>query len=126
MSEIVTYDELRSEVLGDFDVAVRYLQVALQANDLAHFRAAFGRVVDAHGGADKFADKARLPRRKIHEAMSPKTLSAENLFEIIGGLGLRFDLVPLGTSENAPWPCPFGNSLGSNSAKRYQRVPRPR
>jgi DNA-binding phage protein len=95
MSKPLSYQELRSEVLSDFETSLRYLQHALKGNDLAHFMSAFARVVEAQGGAGKFAVKTRLSRQSIYNAINHKSLRADSLFDIIRGLGLRFDLVPL-------------------------------
>jgi DNA-binding phage protein len=94
MNKLMTYQEMRGEVLADFETSLRYLQHALRGNDLAHFMAAFGRVVDAQGGVGKFAEKTHLSRQSIYNAINHKSLRADSLFEIVRGLGLQFDLVP--------------------------------
>jgi DNA-binding phage protein len=95
MNKATTYQALRTEVLSDFETSLRYLQHALQGNDLAHFMAAFARVVEAQGGVGKFADKTHLSRQSIYNAIKHKSLRADSLFEIVRGLGLQFDLVPM-------------------------------
>lgn len=95
MNKPMSYQTLRSEVLSDFETSLRYLQHALQGNDLAHFMDAFAHVVEAQGGVGKFADKTHLSRQSIYNAIRHKSLRADSLFEIVRGLGLQFDLVPL-------------------------------
>jgi DNA-binding phage protein len=101
MSKPVTYSELRTEVLADFEVSLRFLQRALEGNDLGHFMTAFSQVVEAQGGAGKFAEKTHLSRQSIYNAIRHKSLRADSLFDIVRGLGLRFDLVPLKPSAKA-------------------------
>jgi DNA-binding phage protein len=95
MNKPMTYQEMRTEVLSDFETSLRYLQHALHGNDLAHFMAAFGRVVEAQGGVGKFSEKTHLSRQSIYNAINHKSLRADSLFEIVRGLGLQFDLIPL-------------------------------
>lgn len=119
MSRPVTYQELRGEVLSDFETSLRYLQHALRGNDLAHFIAAFARVVEAQGGVGKFSEKTHLSRQSIYNAINHKSLRADSLFDIVKGLGLQFDLVPLGNFEDGTRSA---SKRGSpNSVKRYQR-----
>ena len=93
MKKPMTYQALRTEVLSDFETSLHYLQHALRGNDLAHFMSAFAEVVEAQGGVGKFAEKTHLSRQSIYNAIKHKSLRADSLFEIVRGLGLRFDLV---------------------------------
>jgi probable addiction module antidote protein len=93
MTKPMTYSVLRTEVLSDFDTALHYLQHALKDNDLAHFMAAFARVVEAQGGVGKFAKKTHLSRQSIYNAIKNKSLRADSFFEVVRALGLRLDLV---------------------------------
>jgi DNA-binding phage protein len=93
MKKAMSYQDLRGEVLSDFKTSLLYLQHALRGNDLAHFMEAFARVVEAQGGVGKFSEKTHLSRQSIYNAIRNKSLRADSLFEIVRGLGLRFDLV---------------------------------
>jgi DNA-binding phage protein len=100
MKKPLTYEEMRKRDLADFEIALHYLQAALEEKDLAHFMAAFAYVVEAQGGAGKFADKTHLSRQTIYNAMKNKSLRADSLFEIVRGLGLQFELVALEKSAS--------------------------
>ena len=93
MTKPMTYQGMRTKVLSDFETSLHFLQHALKGNDLTHFMEAFGRVVEAQGGVGKFAEKTRLSRQSIYNAIKNKSLRADSLFEVVRGLGLRFDLV---------------------------------
>jgi DNA-binding phage protein len=107
MKKTISYEDLRTEVLSDFETASHYLQHALKGNDLGHFMEAFARVVEAQGGVGKFAEKTRLSRQSIYNAINNKSLRADSFFEIVRGLGLRVDLVP---KEPAPHPHRAGSA----------------
>ena len=102
MRKPLTYQEMRTEVLSDFETSLRYLQHALRGNDLGHFMAAFGRVVEAQGGVGKFAEKTHLSRQTIYNAINHRSLRADSLFEIVRGLKLQLDLVPLHEEGKGP------------------------
>ena len=95
MKKPMTYEELRQETLSDFESAMHYLRFALQENDSKHFMAAFANVVEAQGGAGKFSERTHLSRQTIYNAMKNKSLRVDSLFDILQGLGLQIDLVPL-------------------------------
>lgn len=114
MKKPISYEDFRAEVLSDFETASHYLQHALKDNDLGHFMEAFARVVEAQGGVGKFAEKTRLSRQSIYNAINNKSLRADSFFEIVRGLGLRLDLVP-------KEPTPHARRAGAVHLHRRQR-----
>lgn len=94
MKKPLTYEQMKQETLTDFETALLYLREAIKGNDATHFLDALADVIKAQGGVKQFASKVHVSRQTIYNIYEHKGVRSENLFQLVDGLGLSFDLVP--------------------------------
>ena len=121
--------------LRDPRLAAAYLNLAADETDPAAFMQALRRIVEAHGGVARIAERTRLNRQQLYKTLSRQgNPELRTLRAILGAAGFAMSVVPLprikrAAKENAESPAaspaalPRAGSGRSPARVRAHRAP---